>query len=212
MILGHISQGVFKPFFPGFIYFMYISFTTFVLFTLHVIYCTRVELHVTCQNIISLSSSLSALRPPSPYDCTDTREVIMMSTDEIGQYLTTTKHNKAPYVHYDDVIIGTMASQITSLTIVYSAVYSGANQRKHQSSVSLAFVRGIHRSPVNSPHKWQVTRKMFPFDDTIMVLKYWNVPYQDILCHARTGEDFFSANSWNGQAIHIKVPLMAESN
>ena len=73
--------------------------------------------------------------------------------------------------HYNDVIVGTMASQIPSLTIVYSAVYSGADQRKHQSSASLAFVRGIHRSPVNSPHKWPVTRKMFPFDDVIMVLE-----------------------------------------
>ena len=61
-----------------------------------------------------------------------------------------------------------MASQITSLTIVYSTVYSGADQRKHQSSASLAFVRGIHRGPVNSPHRWPVTRKMFPFDDVIM--------------------------------------------
>ena len=63
----------------------------------------------------------------------------------------------------------TMASQITSLTIVYSTVYSDADQRKHQSSASLAFVRGIHRGPVNSPHKWPVTRKMFPFDDVIML-------------------------------------------
>ena len=61
-----------------------------------------------------------------------------------------------------------MASQITSLTFVYSTVYSGADQRKHQSSASLAFVWGIHRGPVNSPHKWPVTRKMFPFDDVIM--------------------------------------------
>ena len=61
-----------------------------------------------------------------------------------------------------------VASQITSLTVVYSIVYSGADQRKHQSSASLAFVRGIHRRPVNSPHKWPVTRKMFPFDDVIM--------------------------------------------
>ena len=43
-----------------------------------------------------------------------------------------------------------------------------ADQRKHQSSASLAFVRGIHRWPVNSPHKWPVTRKMFPFDDVIV--------------------------------------------
>ena len=60
--------------------------------------------------------------------------------------------------------MGTMASQIASLTIIYSTVYSGADQRKHQSSASLAFVRGIHRSP----HKWLITRKKFPFHDVIM--------------------------------------------
>ena len=48
-------------------------------------------------------------------------------------------------LHYNDVIMGAMASQIASLAIVYSSVYSGADQRKHQSSASLAFVRGIHR-------------------------------------------------------------------
>ena len=73
-----------------------------------------------------------------------------------------------PKDHYNDVIMGVIASQITSLTIVYSIVYTDANQRKHQSSASLAFVRGIQRGPVNSPHKWPVTRKMFPFDDVIM--------------------------------------------
>ena len=71
--------------------------------------------------------------------------------------------------HYNDVIMNATASLITSLTIVYSTVYSSADQRKHQSSASLACVRGIHRRPVNSPHKWPVTRrKMFPFDDVIM--------------------------------------------
>ena len=73
------------------------------------------------------------------------------------------------YSHYRDVIMSAMASQITSQTIVYSTVYSGADQRKRQSSASLAFVRGIHRSPMNSPHKRPVTRKMSPFDDVIMV-------------------------------------------
>ena len=58
--------------------------------------------------------------------------------------------------HYGDVIMGVIASQITSVTIVYSTVYSDADQRKHQSSASLAFVWGIHRGPVNSPHKWPV--------------------------------------------------------
>ena len=71
--------------------------------------------------------------------------------------------------HYSDVILGTMAFQITSLTIVNSTVYSGADQRKHQSSASLAFVRGIYWWPVNSPHKGPVTRKMFPFDDVTML-------------------------------------------
>ena len=70
--------------------------------------------------------------------------------------------------HDSDVIMGAMASQITSPTSFYSTVYSGADQRKHQSYASLAFARGIHRWPVNSPHKWPVTRKMFPFDDVIM--------------------------------------------
>ena len=71
-----------------------------------------------------------------------------------------------------DVIMGTMASQITSLTIVYPTVYAGADQRKHESSASLAIVQGIYRWPVNSPHKWPVTSKMFPFDDVIMSLSY----------------------------------------
>ena len=76
--------------------------------------------------------------------------------------------NKKWDLHYDDVIMTMLASQITSLTVVYSIVYSGVNQRKHQSSASLAFVWEIHRGPVNFPHKWPVTRKMFPFDDVIM--------------------------------------------
>ena len=74
--------------------------------------------------------------------------------------------------HYSEVIMGMMVSQIACLVIVYSTIYTGTDQRKHQSSMSLAFVRGIHRWPVNSPHKWPVTRKMFPFDDIIMKSKY----------------------------------------
>ena len=67
-----------------------------------------------------------------------------------------------------------IASQITSLAIVYTTVYPDAYQRKHQSSASLAFVRGIHPGPANPPHKWPVTRKMFPFDDIIM---YYDMDY-----------------------------------
>ena len=64
--------------------------------------------------------------------------------------------------------MGAIASQITSLTMAYSTDYPDADQRKHQSSTSLAFVWGIHRGAVNSPPKWPVTRKMYPFDDVIM--------------------------------------------
>ena len=71
-------------------------------------------------------------------------------------------------LHYGDVIMGTISSQITSPTTVYSTLYSGADQIKYRSSSSLAFVRGIHRGQVNYPHKWPVTRKMLPFDDVIM--------------------------------------------
>ena len=78
----------------------------------------------------------------------------------------------------------TMASQITSLTIAYSTVYSGADQRKYQSSASLAFVRGIHRRPVNSTPKWPVRRKMFPFDDVNMVHRLSNSCDVNIACKA----------------------------
>ena len=77
--------------------------------------------------------------------------------------------------------MSTMASQITSASIVYSTVCSGAAQRKHQSSVWLAFVRGIHWWLVNSPHKGTVTWKMFPFDDVIMALRV-----RSLGCHTVT--------------------------
>ena len=63
--------------------------------------------------------------------------------------------HKRHLIHYSDVIMSPIMSQITSLTIVYSTVYSSAYQMKHQSSASLAFVRGIHRWLVNSPTKGQ---------------------------------------------------------
>ena len=73
-----------------------------------------------------------------------------------------------PWRHND-----AMASQITSLTIIYLTAYSDADQIKHQRSASLAFVKGIHRWPVNSPHKWPVTRKMFPLMTSSLAWCVW---------------------------------------
>ena len=72
-------------------------------------------------------------------------------------------------LHHSDVVMSAMASQITGISIVYSTVCSGADQRKHLSCASLAFVRIIRRSPVNFMLKVPVTRKMFPGDDVIMI-------------------------------------------
>ena len=105
------------------------------------------------------------------------------------------------HIYCSAVIMSPMASQITSLTIVYSHFFfSGTDQRKHQSSASLAFVRGIHRWPVNSPHKGPVKRTMFPFDDVIMLCsvenwrKSWRsvtfVCYSSILNHVNTTQSW----------------------
>ena len=70
--------------------------------------------------------------------------------------------------HYSDVIMGTMASQITGVSRFSSTVCSWTDQRKHQSSASLSSVRGIHRWPMDSSHKGPVTQKMFPVDNVSM--------------------------------------------
>ena len=98
------------------------------------------------------------------YECVSTNLGVTFTRSTI--LLTEKLTNVA--LHYNDVIMGTIASQIISLTIVYSTVYSDADERKHQSSASLAFVRGIHLGPGTSPHKWPVTRKISPFHDVIM--------------------------------------------
>ena len=91
-------------------------------------------------------------------------------------------------IHYSDVIMSAMVSQTTSVSIVCSAVYSGANQRKHQSSASLAFVRGIHRWPVNSPHKRPVTRKI-----------WWRHQQQPSYWPCSVG--MFRSQHWKGEGI-----------
>ena len=72
------------------------------------------------------------------------------------------------FFHYADVIMSAMASQITGLTIVYSIFIQAQIKENIKAPRHWPFVWGIHRRPVNSPHKRPVTRKMLPFDDVIM--------------------------------------------
>ena len=92
-------------------------------------------------------------------------------SDDQKKNTTKLNFNHAGTVHYNDVIMSAMASQMTGVLIVCLNVCSVADQRKHQSSMSVAFVRGIHRWLVNSLHKWPVARKMLSFDDVIMKWK-----------------------------------------
>ena len=93
--------------------------------------------------------------------------VVMFPNMYIHYRLHSISENK--YSHYNDVIMTTVASQITGLTFVYSTVYSDTDQRKHQSSASLAFVWGIHRDRWIPRTKGQLRGKcFFPFDDVIM--------------------------------------------
>ena len=75
-----------------------------------------------------------------------------------------------------------IASQITSLTVVYSIFYSDADQRKHQSSASLAFVWGIHRDRWIPRTKGQLRGKCFHLM-TSSWYSYVNA-YVDFICFA----------------------------
>ena len=114
------------------------------------------------------------------------------------------------FIHYTNIIMGTMASQITSLTIVYSTAYLGAEQRKHQSSASLAFVWVIHRGLVNSLHKWPVTRKIFPFHDVILHQFFFSGMEPGPL-YSLSGKTSYRQSSWNLAAARLEVRIMIES-
>ena len=130
---------------------------------------SRLVLHVPL--IFMWNKEYSKSYPHRFGKCSDTGNLVLLRLVHVSIGACDTTWN-ATMPHAisitGDVIMDTMASQITSRTIVYPTVYSGADQRKHQSSALLAFVWGIPRWPVNSPHKRPVTRKVFPFDDVIM--------------------------------------------
>ena len=118
--------------------------------------------------------------------------------------------------HCCDVIMGAMASQVTSPPIFYSTVHSGADQRKHQSSASLNFVWGIHRWPVNSPHKSPVTRKIISFDEVITLYNFtvrWchmNVMLSQIVCHSTVCLTVYADPHQRNNKVRITGPLWKE--
>ena len=98
---------------------------------------------------------------PHPDLTASTKSVAASS--EVLQWYMGKFHTGSPVIHYIDVIMSAIASQITGVSIVYSTVCSGLDQRKHQSSASLAFVRGFHQWPVNSLQKGQQRETCFHF-------------------------------------------------
>ena len=114
-----------------------------------------------CSAVWLTSKKISKLRSTSPLcgETTDDRSIMreaFLCHDAM----------RDPSSNYTDDNMSVMTSQIAGVSMVCSTVCSGTNQRKHQSSVSLAFVRGIHR--------WQVPPRdskaeNFQFDDVIIV-------------------------------------------
>ena len=119
-----------------------------------------------CCHVAIIQKHLWYLIPRAIYNMADRGGIIHAQRVRQRRFSTC----KKSIVHNGDIIMRTMASQITSLSIVRPSVCSGADQRKHQNSTSLAFVRGIHLWPVNSSHKGPVTQKIFSFDDVIMII------------------------------------------
>ena len=112
--------------------------------------------------------------------------------------------------HYSDVIMSAMA-QTTSLRIVYSIIYSGADQRKHQSYTSLALVMGIHRWPINSPHKGPVTGKFLPFDDDILCTSS-STKYPCQFIDLRANVICFIFNRASNKQINVWSPALKMKN
>ena len=125
--------------------------------------------------------------------------------------------------HHSDVIMGTMASQTTSLTIVYNNRLERRRSKKTSKLRVTGLCAGIHRWPVNSPHKGPVTRKMFPFDDVIMIttaplisrniiFKLWQLPKQPVTRMLSVWRHFrFSESNHNGGAIQKQILLLSLS-
>ena len=120
---------------------------------------------------------------------------------------TSKTYSLLPWVvtnHYDDVIMGAIAFQITSLTIVSSTAYSDADQRKHQSSASLAFVQRIHREAGEFPALWQMASdaEISPFNDVIIKItrRTPRVPTSPCLIWGR----------WNRNSLAIRQTVYFE--
>ena len=85
------------------------------------------------------------------------------------QAVTQTKHWPLKWYHYNDVIMSTMTSQITSFAIVYSTVYLMRISKKTSTPRVTGLCEGNSPLTGGFRHKGSVTRKMFPFDDVIML-------------------------------------------
>ena len=100
--------------------------------------------------------------------CVSSEDIDLIKIEIKCRWNQTTK-----VIHYCDVIMGVRWHLKSPASQLFTQPFVQAQIKKNQSSASLAFVRGIHQWPVNSPYKWPVTRKMFPSDDIIMRHTFW---------------------------------------
>ena len=133
------------------------------------------------RSIVGIAQQIGVLRLVDIYWKSITRKSRLISRIYCVQVSIDSRAD-TPSLHYNDVMMSAIASRITSLTIVYSTVCSRRRSKKTSKIRVTGLCEGIHRWPVNSPHKGTVTRKMFPFEDVIVKRLTGQVSTSTVIC------------------------------
>ena len=106
--------------------------------------------------------------------------------------------------HYNGVIMGAMASKITTRDSLLNRIFRRRSKKAWKHRVT-GLCGGIHRWPVNSTHTWPVTRKMLPFDDVIMIsvddIIQWTLS-REVICQLSS-----SPHSWQKSLLMVTHTL-----
>ena len=109
------------------------------------------------------------------------------------------------HLHHSDVIMSAMASQITGVSIIYSTICSGTYQRKYQSSASLAFLRGIHRSQRASNAENVSIRWRHQVSILQCISPYYCITRSDCTCDTWTFLNMHGPIAWFDNYIFIRI-------